>query len=286
MLLLVLIFVSLTAGVAVAAVARRYPRTSPTGRPSLDLARRAGETAARHHWRRVVEARRHPGATTGLALTLAALIIVASTAIIGTLAYLIRHDSRLVQLDNSLSRWADRNQSDFAVDILETVTHLGATPTVIVLAVVVAVMEMRRLKSPWIAPFLALVILGNVAIYTTVKDLVDRLRPELNPVAESLGPSFPSGHSATAAAFFAAAALLIGRARSKKVRAVLAGVAAGIAVAVAATRVLLGVHWLSDVIAGLVLGWTWFAVCGLAFGGRRLRFGATAESVGVASGGR
>jgi len=41
--------------------------------------------------------------------------------------------------------------------------------------------------------------------------------------------------------------------------------------------VLLDVHWLSDVVAGLALGWGWFAVCAIAFGGRLVRFGATAE---------
>jgi membrane-associated phospholipid phosphatase len=53
-------------------------------------------------------------------------------------------------------------------------------------------------------------------------------------------------------------------------------------VLIAATRVTLGVHWLTDVLAGLCLGWTWFAVTSMAFGGRRLRFGApleTAEAV-------
>ena len=58
----------------------------------------------------------------------------------------------------------------------------------------------------------------------------------------------------------------------------LTGLAAGIAVAVAASRVLLDVHWLTDVIAGLALGWAWFAVCAIAFGGRILRFGAAAET--------
>ena len=73
------------------------------------------------------------------------------------------------------------------------------------------------------------------------------------------------------------AALLLGRRRPRAARAVLAGVAVGIAVAVASSRVLLDVHWLSDVIGGLALGWAWFAVCGIAFGGRLLRFGVVAE---------
>ena len=36
-------------------------------------------------------------------------------------------------------------------------------------------------------------------------------------------------------------------------------------------------HWLTDTIAGLFLGWAWFAVCSIAFGGRFLQFGAAAE---------
>jgi membrane-associated phospholipid phosphatase len=50
---------------------------------------------------------------------------------------------------------------------------------------------------------------------------------------------------------------------------VIAG-AIGIAVAVAASRVLLDLHWLSDVVAGLALGWAWFALCAVVFGGRLL----------------
>ena len=50
---------------------------------------------------------------------------------------------------------------------------------------------------------------------------------------------------------------------------------------VACSRVLLDLHWLSDVIAGLALGWGWFAVCAVAFGGTILRFGAPVEEAAL-----
>ena len=105
----------------------------------------------------------------------------------------------------------------------------------------------------------------------------------MNPIAETLGPSFPSGHSSWSAAFFAAAALLLSRGRDRRTRAMIAGVAAGLAVLVAGTPVLLGVHWLSDVIAGLALGSAWFCVCAIAFGGRLLRFGLPATEAARAA---
>jgi membrane-associated phospholipid phosphatase len=103
-----------------------------------------------------------------------------------------------------------------------------------------------------------------------VKDLVGRVRPTLDPAAASLGPSFPSGHSATAAAFYAAAALIVGRRLPRRARQIVVAASVAVAVAVAASRVLLDVHWLSDVIGGLSLGWAWFALCSVVFGGRLL----------------
>jgi undecaprenyl-diphosphatase len=147
-----------------------------------------------------------------------------------------------------------------------------------VATVVVFVIETIRRPSRWLPLFLIAVAIGQTILSTGVKELVDRVRPTANPIAHTLGPSFPSGHTTGAAACFAAFALVLGRGRSRNAQAVLAGTAVFVAVAVAASRVLLGVHWLSDVVGGLALGWGWFAVCSIAFGGRLLRFGAPVEA--------
>ena len=62
-------------------------------------------------------------------------------------------------------------------------------------------------------------------------------------------------------------------------RVLLSAGAAAIATAVAATRALLGVHWLTDVLGGLAIGWGWYLVVAILFGGRRERLGAPIEQV-------
>ena len=137
---------------------------------------------------------------------------------------------------------------------------------------------MIRRPGRWLPVFLTAVVLGQTLLSTEIKNLVDRVRPTANPLAHTLGPSFPSGHTTGAAACFAAFALILGRGRSRNIQAALAGAAVFIACAVAASRVLLGVHWLTDVIGGLALGWGWFALCSIAFGGRLLRLGSPIEA--------
>jgi membrane-associated phospholipid phosphatase len=190
----------------------------------------------------------------------------------------------LTGIDNSVAKWGHRHAAPLSDHVINAVTQLGSIYTIVALCVVLAVVETIRQRSVWVVPFIIAVMAGEEILTLTVKHLDDRLRPTFNPAAATLGPSFPSGHSATAAAFYATAAFLIGQRRGHLVRALLAGLAVGIAVAVAASRVLLDVHWLTDVIAGLGLGWAWFAVCAIAFGGRILRFGAAAETAARVAG--
>jgi membrane-associated phospholipid phosphatase len=260
--LLALVIATVVSTVVVAVLARRWPQWDSRPRePVTGFARRLD-----------------PEAATGLALTIALVLLVLGGLVLGALAFVVRSDPDAIALDASAARWGDAHATAFSTDVLNALTHVGQPSTIILLAAVLAVVETVRTRSPWIAPFLLVVVAGNGFLTTTIKHLADRVRPTFNPVAETLGPSFPSGHSSWSAAFFAAAALILARHRGRRARVVLAGVAAGIAVAIAATRVLLDVHWLSDVIAGLALGWAWFAACSVAFGGRLLRFGATAEA--------
>jgi membrane-associated phospholipid phosphatase len=280
--IVLLAVVALAFGAVVTVAAWRYPSAAlvPT-RPTARASEAVGHTLAHHsRLRRLLVDRLDPGVATGLALTLALGVIVLGGLVLAVLAYLVRSSDRLVELDESVAEWGFEHASDASDAGLELVTTLGETWFVIVAAIVLTIADRFRAPTRWVALYLALVILGQNVLTRTIKELADRVRPDLNPIAETLGPSFPSGHSATAAAFFAAAALVHGRGRPQRTRALLAGGAVAITVGVAGSRVLLDVHWLSDVIAGVALGWAWFAVCSVAFGGRVLRFGAAAERAG------
>lgn len=274
--LLILLALGAAAGVCVYLAASLYPWVgSAPASPTRAAERQLKKEVIRRPWlARLLRSRLDPGTATGLALTVALTFAVAGGMLLGALAYLVRSNARLVELDASVGQWAADHATHWSTQIITLVTDMAATPTAIVVIVVVTVVETVRVPNRWIAPFVITAVLGEVIIVNTVKQLLDRVRPTFNPIAETLGPSFPSGHSATAAALYAAVALVLARRRSPRIRALLAGAAAGIAVAVAASRVMLGVHWLSDVIAGLAFGWAWFAVCAIAFGGRFLSFAA------------
>ncbi len=190
---------------------------------------------------------------------------------------MVRSTHGLASIDAGAARWGNRHATGTSTQGLKLVTALGATWMVVIVGAIVALVEIARTRSRWVLPFLLAVIAGDKLLTMSIKALVDRARPTINPSAAALGPSFPSGHTAAAAAFWAAVALVVGRWCGPRARTLQIGLAVGVAVAVALSRVLLDVHWLSDVIGGLVLGWAWFAACAIAFGGRLLRFGAAAE---------
>jgi membrane-associated phospholipid phosphatase len=277
LVILVLFVPAIVLGTLFAIAVRRHPGIDPaSARPARAVAHEleVEEQRGRFRWL----SRFDPKTETGLLLLLALLVLVVGGFVLGALGLLVRSNSSLLHVDRSVAPWGEDHMTDFAQSTLDFVTSFGSTGVIVGFAVVVFVAETIRRASRWLPVFLIAVTVGQALMSTFVKELLDRVRPTANPVAHTLGPSFPSGHTTGAAACFAAFALVLGRGRSRNVQSLLAGAAVFIAVAVAASRVLLGVHWLSDVIGGLALGWAWFALCSIAFGGRLLRLGAPIEA--------
>jgi undecaprenyl-diphosphatase len=277
---LLLLLIAVLAGLGAAFLTRRYPGGA-SATAVVEVAREAGKHATGPAGRRAARAARlDPEKATGLALTLALLVVLLGGVVLALLAVVVRSTDVLAGLDSNVAEWGDHHATAWSHDALALVTQLGETWLVVVVAIVVAAVDIARTRSRWVAPFLLAVILGDKFLTEAIKQLVDRARPEIEAVAATLGPSFPSGHTSTAAASWAAFALVAGRWWGRCSWPALAGVAVGIAVAVALSRVFLDVHWLSDVLGGLALGWAWFAACAIAYGGRLLSFGAAAQAAG------
>jgi membrane-associated phospholipid phosphatase len=209
----------------------------------------------------------------GFMLTVGFLILFAVALVFGVLLSLINHNDWLAHADSAVSRWGLDHASSRSVEVLRWITNIGATPVVIAYLAVVAIADFVRRRNKVVFAFVAAVGLGQLALNNGIKVLVRRTRPDVLHLVSAHGFSFPSGHSCAAAACTSAAALVLGRGRSRRTQAMLAALAALATIGVATSRALLGVHWLSDVIAGVVLGWGWFTLVAVIFGGRRQRIG-------------
>jgi undecaprenyl-diphosphatase len=271
--ILLLLVLALVSGLLIALALDRLAPAKGATTAAADVIEELAEDTVARTW---VQRRTDPAVATGLALTAAVGMMILGGVVVGILTYLVRGNATLASIDSSAAAWGHDHATELSTRMLYWVTDLGNWPIVPLVGIPVLLYEWRRAPS-YALPFLVVVFAGDKIVTNGIKVLVDRARPTLNPIAETLGPSFPSGHASTAASFYAALALILARRRSARVRAVLAGVAGGIAVAVASSRVLLDVHWLSDVIAGVLVGWAWFALCAVAFGGRRLDFAEPLE---------
>jgi membrane-associated phospholipid phosphatase len=191
------------------------------------------------------------------------VILIGGALTVLLLALVVSQTDWLRGVDHTVARWSFDHASGSEHRALTYVTDLGETWSVAIVAVVVGAVDLARRRNPWTILFLLVVIVGDKLLTQEVKGVVDRQRPPFEAVAATLGPSYPSGHSSTAASSWAAFAFVasfwVGWRRWRA----LATGAFAIAVAVATSRVLLDVHWLTDVLGGLALGWAWFAACAL-----------------------
>jgi len=217
----------------------------------------------------------------GLMLVVALAIVFATAVAVGVVLDMVDRSSGLARWDQAVAEWGSRNATSWSTRVLDMLTDLGGTLYLVVIATAVAVYDYSRRRNANVVLYLFVVLVGVVLINNGLKLLVDRERPPVTHLVGTSGSSFPSGHSAAAAATWFALALVITRHQSRRHRAIAAGVATTIAVAVATSRALLGVHWLTDVVAGVALGWGCFLLSALVFGGRLQRLGEPAERAAV-----
>jgi undecaprenyl-diphosphatase len=117
----------------------------------------------------------------------------------------------------------------------------------------VVIWRRHHLKTRALWAFLTMMVAWNLQLL--LKELVQRARPTVSdPVSHAPGYSFPSGHAANAAAVATIVTLLVWPVLSPRARRVVLVGAVAYALLTAADRVFLGVHFPSDVLAGLIFG--------------------------------
>lgn len=216
-------------------------------------------------------------------LTVAFVSVLALSAIAGALLDMIVAGSGVAAIDSAVAEWGARNATESSTAILGLITHLGSSVGAIIVISILGYREWRERGTSSPALFMAIVYGGHALISNVLKLVVERERPLVEHLVGTISSSFPSTHSGTAAAVWAAVALVLGTGRSRNFRMLLGAGAVTITAAVAASRALLGVHWLTDVLAGVAIGWAWFLLVAISFGGRAFRMGEPADRVAQAS---
>jgi len=121
----------------------------------------------------------------------------------------------------------------------------------------IAFLLLRRWKRPADDVALVVIAAGSALLPIVVKLIVARPRPSLEQLSTLKSLSFPSEHTTQAAAVYLTIAILLSKGLNPRWRQLLVAFAVLIGLAVAWSRVYLGVHYPTDVAAGLLLGWSW-----------------------------
>lgn len=157
----------------------------------------------------------------------------------------------------------------------QDLTALGSVSVLLVVALIAIgnlVMQGRRLQ----AMLLGFALAGGLVLSETMKSVFERSRPpDLYHSAEFLNASFPSGHALLSTVSYLTLGAMLARGLKRRREKLFAlGVALTLALLVGATRVYLGVHWASDVLAGWCLGAAWAMACWLIEWGIEKRAGS------------
>lgn len=184
-----------------------------------------------------------------------------------TLSIQVYRNGWLTSFDGPVTEWMVNHRSGALDQIAVAVTDLGSPVATALLGVICGVIVSWRARS--VIP--GAIVVGTVGVAalagTALKALVDRERPPSSiQLLLETDPSFPSGHVTGTAALVGMVVLVVSLHRTPAAKRLLMLFAAAVTVIVALTRLYLGVHWLTDVVAGAIL-----ATLAVTAGGALLR---------------
>lgn len=173
---------------------------------------------------------------------------------------------QMQQVDTMIHAWAHETRTQASTTFFTILTVIG-TPVglAIIGAVIVAIL---LIKKRWLwALYLFLTSASGGLLNLQLKAFFARARPELaEALREAHGYSFPSGHAMGSAVVFGALAYLAFRVVNDwRQRGALVSLCLSMIVAISASRIYLGVHWISDVVAGMAAGTIWVITTTVAY---------------------
>jgi undecaprenyl-diphosphatase len=190
---------------------------------------------------------------------IAALLAAASLAAI---AWSIAVDSWTVSMDEACVRWLHTHATGDATAAMAMVSRLHSPGMIAAWSVIFGAVLAFRRERQWLVT-LALTVAGGMLLNEALKLAFHRARPHFDDALDVLGSySFPSGHTADSTLFYGVlAAYLFARSTQRGAR---MGVVAGAVLAigmVAFSRVYLGAHYPTDVIAATCSSSVWLVLC-------------------------
>ncbi|WP_338877446.1 phosphatase PAP2 family protein (plasmid) [Spirosoma sp. SC4-14] len=196
----------------------------------------------------------------GLPLTVLLGLLIGNVMILSEIAENLVNSEPMVQVDQGFTQWLFRERSTSISQLLYTITWLGSGYVTIGLTLLGSFVLYQQKKGRNI--LILWLLMAGVGLFVQVgKRTFIRKRPvEVGYYTES-GYSFPSGHSATAMTLYGLLGYWLVRGRRRlRSRWLVGSCAVGLVLVVGFSRIYLGVHFLSDVVGGYLLGACWLIV--------------------------
>ena len=211
-----------------------------------------------------------------LSSPLTRLMVVALTFVAFAAAAAIDRGSTLLHVDEPIERFVVDGRTAWLDDTFRWISFFGSTRVVLIGGLTLAIVAWQRCRM--VAALVVVATLTRPLLEVTLKESVGRDRPSLDRMVMGEGHSFPSGHVLAAAALWAMVPVVVSLyTRSRRVWWISAIGAVVAVLFIGASRVYLGVHWTSDVLAGVLAAAMLLAALDAGFRwvhGRRLCGGA------------